>query len=282
MTRPTPVRLRALGVPRTPSFNEDDVSDKPAGVRDLPPLSDAEVAQMDQDYANGLRSLMRVDRFIGSASDLLRSKGEMDNTYFVFYTDNGAHFGQHRFGHGKLQPYKEDTNFPLIVRGPGITARCKQRQAGGQPRHSADAGSHGGTSFPAFVDGRSFLSLAKDPNAPWSRTAILSERKTNTLLTQRWNMLRMREKAYTRYESGEKEYYDLAKDPYQVHNALGGGDTTYLPPDGEILDYYEQRLDALYTCGGHEGPGSCREAENAPPLPTTIAPRARATDVPIQ
>jgi N-acetylglucosamine-6-sulfatase len=117
-----------VGVPLTPSFNEEDVTDKPSNVRNLAPLSDDELAKMDQDYANALRSLLRVDRFIRDCSALLRSKGEMDNTYFVFYTDNGAHFGQHRFEHGKLQPYQEDTNFPLIVRGPGIEGGVKSGQ----------------------------------------------------------------------------------------------------------------------------------------------------------
>ena len=54
---------------------------------------------------------MRVDRFIENASELLRREGEMDNTYFVFYTDNGVHLGQHRFMPGKLQPYEEDITF---------------------------------------------------------------------------------------------------------------------------------------------------------------------------
>jgi hypothetical protein len=79
--------------------------------RDLAPLTDAEVAQMDRANANGLSSLMRVDRFVGSASDLLRNKGEMDNTYFVFYADSRNHFGQQRLAPGKLQPYENDVNF---------------------------------------------------------------------------------------------------------------------------------------------------------------------------
>ena len=57
-----------------------------------------------------------------------------------------------------------------------------------------------------------------------------------------------------------------------MHNALGEADTTYEPPDGEILDYYEARLDALYACSGQEGPGSCRAAEDAPLLPTPTTP----------
>jgi hypothetical protein len=78
----------------------------------------------------------------------------------------------------------------------------------------------------------------------------------------------MRGKVYTRYgESTDREYYDLTQDPHQVHNALGDSDTTYQPPDGEILLHYEARLDALYSCSGQTGPGSCRGAEDAPLLP---------------
>ncbi len=264
-------KFKGAGVPRSPAFNEDSVADKPAYLRN-PPLSSSEISELDQSYRKGLRSLMRVDRFIGSASDLLRRKGEMDNTYFVFYTDNGAHFGQHRFGHGKLQPYKEDTNFPLIVRGPGIEGGVKNGGLVGNHDIAPTLARMGGTSFPAFVDGRSFLSLAKDPTtALWTRTAVLSERENDSVPPNKWDMLRMGGNVYTRHEGGAREYYDLTQDPYQVHNALGGGDTTYPPPDGEILDYYEARLDALYACSGQVGPESCREAEDAPlpPAPTT-------------
>jgi hypothetical protein len=49
----------------------------------------------------------------------------------------------------------------------------------------------GGASVPAFVDGRSFLSLAKDPNTTWPRTAILSEKEINLEPPNVWDMLRM-------------------------------------------------------------------------------------------
>jgi arylsulfatase A-like enzyme len=264
-------KFQGASVPRTPAFNEKSVADKPAYLRN-PRLSNAEISALDRDYRKGLRSLMRVDHFIGSASDLLRSKGEMDNTYFVFYTDNGAHFGQHRFGHGKLQPYQEDTNFPLIVRGPGIEGGVNNGELVGNHDIAPTLARMGGTGFPDFVDGRSFLSLAKDPTtAPWTRTAILSERETNNEAPNKWSMLRMGRKVYTRHEGDAREYYDLSVDPYQVHNALGGGDTTYQPPEDQILDHYEARLNTLYTCSGQVGPRSCREAEDAAllPAPTT-------------
>jgi hypothetical protein len=86
-------------------------------------------------------------------------------------------------------------------------------------------------------------------------------------------MLRMKDgegvKVYTRHETGpnggDREYYDLKRDPYQLHNALRPDDPAKTPPapDGATLAYYEDRLDALYGCAGQ----SCRAAEDAPPLP---------------
>jgi N-acetylglucosamine-6-sulfatase len=265
-------KFKGVRVPRIPSFNEADVSDKPSYVSDLPKLPEKKVAQMDQDYANGLRSLMRVDRFIRKASDMLRSKGEMGNTYFVFYTDNGDHFGQHRLTHGKLQPYQEDTNFPLIVRGPGIPHGETNGDLIGNHDIAPTLARMGGASVPALVDGRSFLPLAKDPASTWARTALLSERETDAVPPNTWDMLRMDGSNYTRYEDGEKEYYDLRLDPYQLHNAFGPSDSTYPPPDPAIRAYYERRLNDLYACSGHGRPGSCREAEDAPLVPSGGTP----------
>jgi len=264
-------KFKGERVPRTPAFNEDDVADKPPDIRDLPKLSNSEISELDQGYRNGLRSLMRVDRFIADTSKLLRRKDEMDDTYFVFYTDNGAHFGQHRLKHGKLQPYEEDTNFPLIVRGPGIPHGATNAELVGNHDIAPTLADMGGANVPAFVDGRNFLRLAKDPNSPWSRTAILSEMETNNDPPNKWDMLRMRHEVYTRHAGSAKEYYDLAKDPYQVHNALGARDTTYPPPDPTTQVYYEQRLDDLYSCGV-DGPVTCKQAENAPLLPAGTAP----------
>ena len=46
--------------------------------------------------------------------------GILDNTYIVFSTDNGYHIGQHRLQPSKQCAYREDTNIPFIVRGPGV------------------------------------------------------------------------------------------------------------------------------------------------------------------
>ena len=142
----------------------------------------------------------------------------MDNTYFVFYTDNGAHFGQHRLRHGKLQPYEEDINFPLIVRGPGIAHGAARKGLVGNHDIAPTLASMGSARIPSFVDGRSFLPLAKGTATDWPRAAILSERETNLESPPRWEALRMQSRKYVRFENGEKEYYDLGDDPQEVNS----------------------------------------------------------------
>ena len=261
-------------VPRTPALNEDDVSDKPEHIRKQPKLSSSDIYELDTAYQNGLRSLMRVDRFIEEASEMLRREGEMDNTYFVFYTDNGVHFGQHRLMPGKLEPYEEDVNFPLIVRGPGIPHGVVNSELVGNHDIAPTLADMGGANVPGFVDGRSFLPIAQGTTTVWPRTAILSEREVDSEPPDTWDMLRMSSKVFIRHENGKREFYDLAADPYELHNAFQPDDPNRTPPapDPATRKYYEQRLDALYNCREQKGPGSCGEAEDAPLLPGSTAP----------
>ena len=164
-------KFRGVNVPRTPAFNEADVSDKSGEARVQKPLTGAQISDLDSQYRQGLRSLQRVDRFIGNASDIVRRSGEMDNTYFVFYTDNGAHFGQHRFTHGKLQPYEEDINFPLIVRGPDVRRGVVETGLVGNHDIAPTMADMANATPPPFVDGRSVMPLAtgQQTAATWPR-----------------------------------------------------------------------------------------------------------------
>lgn len=248
-------------VPRTPAFNEDDVSDKPAVIRSLGKLSPAEVAEIDANYRNGLRSLMRVDRFIANATGMLRAHGEMDNTYFVFYTDNGNHFGQHRLVPGKLQPFKEDISFPLMMRGPGIPRGVSRDGLVGNHDIAPTLARMGGATVPGFVDGRSILGLAQGSLTNWSRTAILSQRSPLISEAHSWQALRMARSVYVTRPNGDREHYDLLHDPYQLHSNPDSVDQATRP-------YWERRLNDLHGCKG----AGCRAAENAPLLQAGTAP----------
>lgn len=100
-------------VPRTPSFDEADVSDKPTFVPRAP-LTRRKTEALDLTYGCRLASLRGVDRSVADIYEAVRKTGELDNTIFFFTSDNGVLQGQHRLG-GKNVPYEEALRLPLVV-----------------------------------------------------------------------------------------------------------------------------------------------------------------------
>jgi arylsulfatase A-like enzyme len=249
-------RFRGVRVPRDLSFNEANVSDKPGYVRNQPLLSSAEIADLDALYRNQLRSLMTVDEAVGQIADALWREGELSNTYFVFYTDNGTHLGQHRFGYGKQTPYRTDTRFPLIVRGPGVAQNTTTTKLASSNDIAPTLARMGRAGVPSFVDGRSLLPVADGtPPASW-RTALLSHhwRHDNPLesgVKPEWWALMTGWQTYVEYETGEKEFYRLGTDPYETQNVYDN-----LSSEQKVI--LHNRLETLKGCAG----STCDTAEN--------------------
>ena len=98
-------RFASEPVPRPPSFDEADVSDKPADIRNLTPITGPQEAAIDARYRARLESLLAVDDMVGNLIGALKDKGELGNTVFIFTSDNGFFHGEHRVRNGKVRHY---------------------------------------------------------------------------------------------------------------------------------------------------------------------------------
>ena len=144
---------------RPPSHNEADISDKPAWLRDTPPLTDEQISQVDENQRKRLRSLLPVLDMIASLSDELRTRDALENTYFVITSDNGWFAGEHRLGIGKQAVYEESIRVPLMVWGPGIRGGQKIEELALNNDLAPTIAELAGVTPPAFVDGRSLAPL---------------------------------------------------------------------------------------------------------------------------
>ena len=240
-----------------PSFNESDVSDKPQWVRNLGRVSDGERNQLGQWRRNQLRSVKQVDDTVGAMLDLLKRRGELDNTYVVFTTDNGTHMGEHRwFGeHGaKSTAYEEAANVPMFVRGPGVKPGSTSSDLALNNDLAPTFARIAGLTPASYADGRSLLPVWRGVETPW-RTAVMNERPAkdgnpvspyHASLTRRYT--------YVGYATGEEELYDRSKDTNQLvskHN-----DAAYANTKATMSN----RLSALQGCAGL----GCRAAEDGP------------------
>lgn len=170
-----------LKAPRDAAFNEADVSDKPAYIRDAPELSDVVQKRIDTLYGKRARSLQAVDEGVADLIDHLDRSGQLANTYIVFTSDNGFHLGQHRLPSGKQTAYETDIHLPLIIRGPGIAAGRHVSDIAGNVDLSPTFAAIAGATMTDDPDGRSLLGLTQsDRNSPPWRSSFLLEHWTES------------------------------------------------------------------------------------------------------
>ncbi len=164
-------------VPRTASFDEADVSDKPARIQLLSPLFPEPVATMDAEYRARLQSLQAVDDLVAQVAAALEESGRLADAVLIFSSDNGYHLGQHRLPAGKTTAYEEDIRIPFLIRGPGIKAgRREARWLTGMVDLAPTIAELAGVKAPDFVEGRSLLPiLLGDGQGPaeWRRAFLL-------------------------------------------------------------------------------------------------------------
>ncbi|MGN6189454.1 MAG: sulfatase family protein [Conexibacter sp.] len=256
-------RFPTLTAPRDPSFDEADLSDKPAWLRDHRALTDAEQARIDETFRERVRSVQAVDRMIGRLRRRLRALGVARNTYIVFSSDNGFHLGQHRLTPGKLTAYDPDVRVPLIVTGPGVPAGRTVDAMVENTDLCPTFAELAGAPPPPNADGHSLVPLLRDSGsaaaADW-RDAVLIEHHGNvdgagdpdlppagSGNPPSYEALRSRDALYVEYADGERELYDLASDPFELQNLAD-----QVPP--ERLASLSAQLATMASC---HGPAQC-------------------------
>lgn len=237
--------------PRTPSFNEGDLSDKPAWLRGAPPLK--RFAEIDSMYRSRLQSMLAVDEMIGKIVDALQANGTLEQTYIFFTSDNGFHLGEHRLDKGKGTPYEEDIRVPLIVRGPGVPAGRTLPHFVLNIDLAPTLADLAGAAPARFVDGRSLRPLlaGAPPSAgAWRNDFVVEYWSPSMRKAPAYEALRTSGYLYVEYVSGERELYDLRADPYELKNLAGSA-----APG--LVSELSKRLRFLEHCAGE----SCRRPQ---------------------
>lgn len=270
-----------LTMPRSPSFNEEDNSDKPWVYSEEPALSDKNIAKMEKIYPERIRSMQAVDEMVENIVKTLDSLGALDNTYIFFTSDNGFHMGQHRLLLGKNTAFEEDIRVPFLVRGPNIAAGTRVGSLSGNVDLASTFADIAGIDAPDFVDGRSLMPLLTGITPDNWRQAFLLERGLldeaayapdvfvsagymsglreppdspyQAKQDRAYRGLRTDGYTFVQYGDGTLELYDLKADPYQLENIAGSASPS-------LVEKLQIWLDALRHCEG----ASCREIESQP------------------
>ena len=230
-----------LSLPRVPSFNEADVSDKPREIRNLALMSAAEINTAESWYRARARSMVAVDEMIADIIETLTEKDLLRKTYIFFASDNGFHLGEHRIRVGKNTPYDESTNVPLIVRGPDVCIGRETTRFAQNIDLAPTFAEIAGVRPPGFVDGQSLLAILRNvgvsPN--WKQDALIEHwTDRDSIQNPNFLALRSRQYLYVEHKTNELELYDLELDPFQV-------ESIHDSVDQELLRQLSNRLHIL-------------------------------------
>jgi N-acetylglucosamine-6-sulfatase len=217
--------------PRTAAFNAASDVATPKWLSSLPPLSNADTVMIDAEHRKRAQAVLAIDAMIGAIQAAVANIGAADNTYFVFSSDNGYHMGEHRLMPGKLTPYDTDIHVPLIVTGPGIPAGLTITEiaenidiaptfidlGSAKPLPNAD-----GLSLVELLHGRKIQEGRKyaliEHQGPVRAMADPDFKPNRSGNPTTYEALRSVDALYVEYSDGDREYHDLAADPYELRN----------------------------------------------------------------
>jgi N-acetylglucosamine-6-sulfatase len=273
---------------RSQGFNEGNVNDKPRFIREASYLSPTETHTYRVYYQKALESLRAVDEGVQQIINTLGAMGQLRNTYVLFTSDNGFFYGEHRLTGGKFLAYEPATHLPLLIRGPGIKPGTATGELAGNIDIAPTILELAGATATKSIDGRSLVPYLLDPTLRTRRpllfesfveTADVEQQGGQPLGTSqrgtRSRPLRSSAEAgasivappkdyvgirlgpwkYIEWPSGEKELYDITKDPHELNNKAR--DTNFFP----IRGYLHRELTRLIECVGKK----CQTpAEKAP------------------
>jgi N-acetylglucosamine-6-sulfatase len=219
-----------LQAPHPPSFDTLP-SPAPSWMKARHPLAPVALAKIRNWYEMRVEAVQSVDRMIGAIEHSVQAAGQAQNTVFVFSSDNGYHLGQYTLEYGKQTAFDTDIRVPLIVSGPGIPADTVSTAMAQNIDLRPTFEQLAGATTPPDVDGRSLVPLLDGQTNQWRTYALIEHAHDDPNSTDpdtqnylsgtppTYTALRTKSFVFIRYKStGEIEFYNIAKDPYELHN----------------------------------------------------------------
>jgi N-acetylglucosamine-6-sulfatase len=241
-----PVTRQDLGyILDKPSFNKRTLTG-------LPPLVE-NTRRGDRTFileaVGRIRALQSVDDYMETLVATLADRGELDNTWIVFASDNGFMLGEHTLIR-KNYLIRESLDVPLVVRGPGVAdpGSTSQRTVSlvDLPKTFLDIA---GAQETRAIDGLSLLPTLASSSAPWRDTTLVQTGSSRTSgRNPGWEYRGVQTSRYllaiNMKRRGGNYLFDREKDPYERRNVIDSG--RYRP----VVEELRRRYRALANCNG--------------------------------
>ena len=274
---------RRTPLPRPPGFNEPGIRDKPPRLRrGGRRLGAADIQRLTRRWRHEIESLRSVDESVGRIVRTLREEGRLSRAFIFFMSDNGAFFGEHRYGQSKFLAYEPSANVPLLVRGPGVKRNRKSGAIVANVDLAPTIADLAGVKLRLKPDGRTFRDTLRFPRKAGRRAVVLESYRLpsralyNHLESKgimvpddlgaeasaavpavNYSGLRAGRYKYINYEGPGRELYDLRVDPFEQVNRI------HSPAYRQVVRFFDRQLELRRFCSA----GACSRGTGKIPLP---------------
>lgn len=192
-----------------------------------------------------LATVKSVDEGIGRILDYLEETGLDENTLVVYTSDQGFYLGEHGWFDKRFM-YEESMKMPLLMQLPGVIEPGTNIDALVQNLDFAPTflDLAGGQQYAANMQGESFRGLLEGSQDDFKDAvyyhyydfpAFHMVKRQYGVRTDRYKLIHFYD------DIDEWEFYDLEKDPKELHNAIN--DEEYK----DIVTLMHKKLDSLQT-----------------------------------
>lgn len=238
--------------PSSPSFNEDDVTDKPPWIQNYPTFDNIQKDCIEKIYTSRIESTLAIDDLIGIIFHALIDTDILENTVIIFTSDNGFLLGEHREIR-KLYAYEESIRVPLYIRMPDYEGPKNSKILVTNNDLAPTILELTGAEADILIDGRSLITIISNPKEDNWRNNFLIEHWTSVVLPVNYKAVRTTSHIYIEYDEF-REFYDLEKDPFQLNNMYD-----CIPQEcRQQIEILEEIVHKLANCSGT----TCQDLEN--------------------
>jgi arylsulfatase A-like enzyme len=234
--------------PTAANFNAYDEVSEPPWMAASPAQNPVTMLRWRRAICETLRS---IDEGVIAVIHELEAQKRLANTYIVFTSDNGYHLGEHRLNE-KGDLYEEAVRVPFLVAGPDVVPGVDERLTSNIDLAPTFLDWARVPAPEGFFDGRSFIASARGYSFDNPDAVLLLGCRTTLHASggggkcggypaytgMPWGLRTQRYK-YIEYEDGSRQLFDLATDPYELHN-LGSN-----PQYQVLMRAWHERMRAL-------------------------------------
>jgi arylsulfatase A-like enzyme len=212
------------GLPGENFYRDSDYTDNYKNLPAGPPRSVEVIKAFTKAY---YATITHLDFQIGNLVKQLKESGDMENTVFIFLSDNGYFLGNHGLGN-KLTMHEESVRVPMFLYWDKLKL----------DKHESDALvsstdilptilNLAGLPVPDYLHGKSILPILKDQSAQINQFVASESVGVGGEIGTGHRMIRSREWKYILTDINDELLFNLTEDPYEENNLIDN--KTYEP-----------------------------------------------------